>query len=174
MGYTERLTHLKNQLVCCIEAEMSDVYNADTEELGEAIDMLKDLEEALYYCTIIEAMEENAEDEKSERRHTSSHYRMYYEPKDKWDWDRNPHERDMMPDHMTRDWREGKSPESRRMYMESKEMGHDKAAQLRELEKYMQELSTDVVDMIQDSTSDEKQYLEKKLMALASKISQMK
>jgi hypothetical protein len=45
---------------------------------------------------------------------------------------------------------------------------------LRELEKYMQELSTDVVDMIQDSTPDEKQYLEKKLMALASKISQMK
>jgi hypothetical protein len=26
-----------------------------------------------------------------------------------------------------RDWREGRSPESRRMYMESKEMGHDKA-----------------------------------------------
>lgn len=174
MGHTERLTHLKNQLMCCIEAEMSDVYNADTEELGEAIDMLKDLEEALYYCTIIEAMEENDEDEKSERRHTSSHHRMYYEPKDKWDWDRNPHERNMTPEPMMRDWREGKSPESRRMYMESKEMGHDKAMQLRELEKYMQELSTDVVDMIQDSTPDEKQYLEKKLMALASKISQMK
>jgi hypothetical protein len=58
--------------------------------------------------------------------------------------------------------------------MEAKEMNQDKAQQLRELEKYMQELSTDVVDMIQDSTPDEKQYLEKKLMALASKISQMK
>ena len=37
---------------------MCNAYEADTEELGEAIDMLKDLEEALYYCTIIEAMEE--------------------------------------------------------------------------------------------------------------------
>lgn len=173
MGYTERLTHLKHQLICCIEAEMGDMYEADTAELSEAIDMLKDLEEALYYCTIIEAMEEN-EEEEDERRHVPSHHRMYYEPKEKWEWDRNPHERDMMPEPMMRDWREGKSPESRRMYMESKEMGHDKAMQLRELEKYMQELSTDVVDMIQDSTPDEKQYLEKKLMALASKISQMK
>jgi hypothetical protein len=28
----------------------------DTKELGEAIDMIKDLEEAIYYCTVTEAM----------------------------------------------------------------------------------------------------------------------
>lgn len=185
MGH-ERLKQLKNQLLCCIEGEMCNAYDANTEELGEAIDMLKDLEEALYYCTIIEAMEE--EGDKEYRKHEPDrHYeparmyyeqpRMYYEPRGKSSWEMNPHERDLSSmgnDSMMRDWREGRSPESRRMYMESKEMGHDKAMQLRELEKYMQELSTDVVDMIQDSTPDEKQYLEKKLMALASKISQMK
>jgi hypothetical protein len=75
---------------------------------------------------------------------------------------------------MMRDYREGRSPESRRMYMEAKEKGHDKAIQLRELEKYMQELTSDMVDMIQDASPEEKQYLEKKISALASKIGQMK
>ena len=69
---------------------------------------------------------------------------------------------------------EGKSPLSRKMYLEAKHMNKDKATQLRELEKYMQELSQDVVDMIADASPEEKQYLEKKITALASKVGQMK
>jgi hypothetical protein len=38
----------------------------------------------------------------------------------------------------------------------------------------MQELSQDMVDMIDDASPEEKQYLEKKLTALATKIGQMK
>ena len=38
----------------------------------------------------------------------------------------------------------------------------------------MQELSQDVVDMIQEASPEEKQYLEKKISALASQIGQMK
>ena len=38
----------------------------------------------------------------------------------------------------------------------------------------MQELTGDIVDMIQDSSIEEKQYLEKKITALATKIGQMK
>lgn len=68
----------------------------------------------------------------------------------------------------------GHSYKNRRMYMEAKEMHKDKAVQLRELEKYMQELTTDIVDMIQDASAEEKQYLEKKISALATKIGQMK
>lgn len=64
----------------------------------------------------------------------------------------------------------GNSYKNRRMYMEAKEMHKDKAVQLRELEKYMQELSTDIVDMIQDASSEEKAYLEKKISALATKV----
>jgi hypothetical protein len=75
---------------------------------------------------------------------------------------------------MMRDHREGKSPEVRRMYMEMKETNPDKSASLRELEHYMKELSSDVVEMIQEAYIEEKQYLEKKLLALASKIGQMK
>ena len=60
------------------------------------------------------------------------------------------------------------------MYMEAKEMHKDKATQLKELERYMQELTVDIVDMIEDASIEEKQYLEKKISALATKIGQMK
>jgi hypothetical protein len=35
------------------------------------------------------------------------------------------------------DYREGRSPRNRRMYMEAKETHQDKVTQMRELEKYM-------------------------------------
>ena len=73
-----------------------------------------------------------------------------------------------------RDEREGRSYNSRRMYMEARDMKRDKATQLRELERYMQELSQDITEMIADASPEEKQYLEKKITALASKIGQMK
>ena len=54
----ERLKHIKHKLVELVEAEMEEHLEAiDTEELGEVIDMIKDLAEAIYYCTVTEAME---------------------------------------------------------------------------------------------------------------------
>ena len=72
-----------------------------------------------------------------------------------------------------RDNREGRSPMSRKSYMESKEMHHDKTKKIQELEKYMQELSTDIVEMIEDASPEEKQMLHKKMTALTSKIEQI-
>jgi hypothetical protein len=72
-----------------------------------------------------------------------------------------------------RDPREGRSYNSRKMYMESKEMHKDKSSQLKELEKYMQELTQDMVEMIEGASPEEKQYLEKRVSALASKIGQI-
>ena len=71
---------------------------------------------------------------------------------------------------MTRDRREGKSPMSRKNYMESKEMHQSKTTQMRELEKYLQELSSDIVEMIQDASPEEKALIEQKISALAAKI----
>lgn len=71
------------------------------------------------------------------------------------------------------DWhdeREGRSPMSRKMYMESKMTHQDQATKLRELEKYMRELSEDVVDMISDASPEEKMTLQTKLNELISKI----
>ena len=41
---------------------------------------------------------------------------------------------------------------------------------LRELEKYMQELTADMVEMIEGASPEEKQLLERRISALATKI----
>jgi uncharacterized protein YPO0396 len=74
---------------------------------------------------------------------------------------------------MMRDEREGRSPKSRKTYMESKAQHSDKAMQMKELENYMQELTTDMVEMVEGSTQEEKQYLSKRIAALANKIQQL-
>ena len=54
----KRLEHMKETLVSCVEAELCNIKEANTHELGAAVDMIKDLEEAIYYCTITKAMNE--------------------------------------------------------------------------------------------------------------------
>ena len=144
MSCHTRLVDMKEKLMCAVECEMCDLANATTAELGEAINMIHHLEEAIYYHAITEAMNEK---EEKEDHHTHT-----------------PEE----------DEYEGHSHKNRKMYLEAKEMKKDKAVQLRELEKYMQELTSDIVDMIQDASVEEKQYLEKKISALATKIGSMK
>lgn len=164
----EELKYMKDCLTHYVKQEMTNLTEVDAKELGEAVDMIKDLAEAIYYCTITEAMHSNEDYEVDKEHHNSS--RMYYEA----DWPDNGNYTEQGMRSKMRDYREGKSPESRRMYMEGRDSGHDKANQLRELERYMQELSGDIVEMIQEASSEEKQYLEKKLVALSSKIGQMK
>lgn len=69
-----------------------------------------------------------------------------------------------------RDSREGRSGQSRRGYMESKEMHRDTESMKKELEKYMGELSEDVTEMISGSTPEEKALLRQKLSELSQKI----
>ena len=52
----EQLKSMKHQLTSIVQEQLSNTQNVDTKELGEAVDMIKDLAEAIYYCTIIEAM----------------------------------------------------------------------------------------------------------------------
>lgn len=169
--------------------------------------MIKDMEEAIYYCTITKAMEEK---EKETNSHATHYFTEYYYP--------DPYYRDMdrgtgrmyyndngsnsgnsnggsrgnsnggssngmgsrgysdgamyypggtryysefeYPMDMMRDAREGRSGKTRRTYMENKEMHTDKAAQLKELEKYVQELSKDLVEMVEGASPEEKQLLQ--------------
>lgn len=213
----DRLKRMKETLASCVEGQLGNLHNVDAKELGEVVDMVKDLEEAIYYCTITKSMEEAEKKEK----HTEHHYytpiyyrdmdrnggRMYYPEMDEdmMYYDGQP--RDSMgrftggrrnydgngssggnqsgtsgnstgsrqfserefPMYM-RDEREGRSPMSRRTYMESKQMHKDKASKIKDLEQYAKELSEDIVEMIEDASPEEKQILEKKMTALASKI----
>jgi hypothetical protein len=79
----ERLKHIKETILGCIEGEVCDLNSADTKELGEAIDMLKDLEEAIYYATITKAMHANEDREYKGKQEVMYYpYPMYYSTND--------------------------------------------------------------------------------------------
>ncbi len=71
---------------------------------------------------------------------------------------------------MMRDPRQGRSPMRRRMYMEGKEKHKDTSSQLHELEAYLQELSSDITEMIKDASPEERTTLRQKMTTLANKI----
>lgn len=186
----ERLKAMKECLMSVVQAQMNNLQCVDTKELGEAIDMIKDLEEAMYYCAITKAMEEKEHESEKEYHHyyTERIKEPYYIDKragktyyDYNDEDmgthsgsttgRTPYEqKEMYPSIDMRDHREGRSPISRKMYMESKELHKDKLSSLKDLEHYMRELSEDVTEMIEGASVEEKQLLQKKLTMLAQKI----
>lgn len=75
---TEALKTMKEQLMSCVQGQLGDLSKVDAHELGEAVDMIKDLAEAIYYCTITEAMEKseqkNGETVKTVNYYTSPIY----------------------------------------------------------------------------------------------------
>lgn len=189
----EQLKMMKEQLTSMIQSQMGDIRHTDTKELGEAIDMVKDLSEAIYYCTIVKSMEESDEGKTKEYPYNAERSRyygdgaivngaehtthtMYYGNR------RNPvyygeqypvyyRENEMRyQDMMSRDPREGRSPRSRRMYMESQEMHQDTSTKMKELENYVKELSNDITEMIEKASPEEKVLLRQKISALSDKI----
>lgn len=68
------------------------------------------------------------------------------------------------------DSREGRSGKIRKTYMEHKEAHHSTQEQMRELERYLQELASDITEMIEDATPEEKTFMHQKISALATKI----
>ena len=190
----EKLKHMKECLIACVQSQIAGNLEAvDAKELGEAIDMIKDLEEAIYYATITKAMEE-----KPLQHHNEQHQQYMPMMDDKQNYKPN-YNRNMnysdpmynrgssnggngrsymhdvdgamgMGQNYERDAREGVSPMYRKMYMEGKEMQHDKTKQMKDLENYVQELSNDIVEMISDASPEERQMLHQKICMLATKI----
>lgn len=199
----EKLKRLKEMLMDGVQAETSKgLQSVNKEELGEAIDMIKDIEEIIYYCSITKAMEEKEkENEYMQKHYSSMNYPMYsnggnrnYDGMDGRMWynggsssyasngsssggnnargggSRGYSDGWVMAPFDVRDYREGKSYATRRNYMEGKEMHHDKAKQMQELDKYVQELTDDVLEMIHDASPEEKIALSQKMTTLANKI----
>ena len=157
-----KLEWMKETIIEEVAKQFCNLESVNTCELGEAVDIIKDLSEAIYYCTITEALKEGDDWEesrkyyggkKTHRTEPSRHNMGTHESVEEW---RSPHE--------------GKSPMSRKAYMESKVMHKDKATQLQELERYAQELTTDLIEMIDGATPEEKQYLSNRIATLATKI----
>lgn len=194
----ERLKNMKETLMTAVESQLGNLKDVDAEELGEVVDMVKDLSEAIYYCTITKAMEENKEEEEHMEKYKKyfggSNYplppvmygegqyengrRMYYTNGSNGTMgsanpssNRGYHDGESYPyPAEIRDFREGRSPITRRNYMESKELHQGKEKQMKELEKYMKELTDDVLEMIEDASPEEKQILSQKLHMLSDRI----
>ena len=186
----DKLKNVKETLMASLMTQMGHLETVDTKELGEVIDMIKDLEEAIYYCTITKAMEEK-EPRKGEKDKEYHHYYtekymypplryeddiMYYDGNGSTSYASNGRggnghsngtsngsSRYYSPEYMYN------RPDSR-MYTESKAMHHPKATSVKELENYLHELSSDVTEMVEEASPEEKQMLKKKMMELAEKI----
>lgn len=242
---TEEMKTIQTQLMSCVQGQMGDLKNVDAKQLGQVIDMVKDLSEAIYYCTITESMEKAEKQEKEtvnninyyttpvyntggkmypdyyrdmEREKGYMYYPipMYYnggnsagtggnggnsggssnsgnnsggndargggtrgydEPYTNrmnymggMNYMGNNGMNGMVSPEMMRDPRQGRAAVRRRMYMEGKEKHKDTNSQLKELEAYLQELSTDVTEMIKDASPEERATLHQKMTMLANKI----
>lgn len=165
-----RLYDMKNCLISAAQSQMSNLQTCDAEELGEVIDMIKDIEEAIYYCTITTAMDNKEENERMYYRENYYNNTPVYSKSNRKRKNKDDHYDEKEVYINGRDPLEGRSPEYRRMYMESKELHKDKITAMKELEDYMSELSSDICEMIEDASPEEKQLLQKKIVALSNKI----
>ena len=156
----EGLKTIKKTLIAAVQGQIGDLGNVDAHEMGEVVDMIKDLEEACYYHTIVEAMEEK--DERGKRRYfrelpyypnpmydrdryeRDEPYRMYYHDGrgtrmnsgrySEYDDAIGPYRETKVPT-MKRDSREGRSGLSRKGYIEAREGHLDKETKMKELDK---------------------------------------
>lgn len=144
----ERFKCIEDILVTAVESQLDNLAEINTKELGEVIDMIKDLEKAIYYCSVTKAMKKSDSDLISNSHHLENTLSQYSQSL-------------------------GRSPYARKIYIDAKETHQDKTIQMKELEKYIQELGQDIIEMINGSSLEEKQYLSKKISALATKVSQL-
>ena len=194
----EQLKAIKRCLVDSLQSQLGDIKHLDAKELGEVTDAIKDVEEAMYYCSIIKAMEKSEEEGKEKQAFNNINYYMDGSPATYMTrstagrkmYDEYPMEdRQYYVPYMEyapymmrdKDWREAhmysegskpmdRSSMSRRMYMENKKTKVKDTESMQDLEHYIKDLGEDLTDMIQNSTPEEKQVLSTKLQQLASKV----
>lgn len=196
-----KLKHMKDKLITAIGEQIDGNLEAvNSGELGDAIDMVKDLSEAIYYCTVTEAMEGN-DYSKGSHRPTAHYYgegsTMYHTRPEEYYYPmrREEHYPIMYSSGNTNSSNSGGGSryyeEPSRMYYSPNysmmdyerdrssasrrrymdgKMYKDKSSQMKELESYTQELATDITEMIRDASPEEKQLLQQKISMLASKI----
>ena len=195
MEKTTDICKLLEKMICTFKGEVdSNVANLDTDEAYKVADIIKDLSEtykniskALYYGTVSSAMEdyegESEEDEgmryytpmrDSRGRYMRRRYHdmgmnshvMYDDPRyydENRDLDRGRGrmyytEHDM--GYKQHDMRDGHNWNSRRTYMENPSKEN--------LEKHIEDISTDIKELMVNMTPDNKVMVKNKLISLAN------
>ena len=169
----ERMKSIKETLLNRVLAETLHLDSVDTKELGEVIDMIKDMEEAIYYCTITKAMNEKEQPKEKEHHYYTERY-MYPEP---WEDNVMYYDGGRMSGGSRGSNGRGNNQSSNgssryygsdyRMKMYSETHGRKS---IKELEDYLHELSSDITEMISDATPEERHMLKKKVSELSDKI----
>lgn len=87
--HIEKLKSIQECLASAAEAQVYDLENVDAQELGEVIDIIKDIEETIYYCTVTKAMKEGVEEYREPEAMYYGGYRRKHpswREKDMGDW----------------------------------------------------------------------------------------
>jgi hypothetical protein len=211
----KRMYCMTEKLAECAEKQFdAGIENIDTAEMGQVVDMMKDLSEAMYYRELTKAMQEfDAEDvmEMLDRygdgRKFYDHYRyadgrfapkgrgtyrrgyeeppyyhmtpeMYRNMEQYRDTDRGSGRMYYTEPSMSSDsvsHMESRYDMAKRNYTESKELHRgntpdDKEHKMKELEKYMREIGSDIAEVISDASPEEKTLLKQKLQVIMQKI----
>ena len=211
----KRMYCMNEKLAECAEKQFdAGIENIDTAEMGQVVDMMKDLSEAMYYRELTKAMQEfDAEDvmEMLDRygdgRKFYDHYRyadgrfapkgrgtyrrgyeeppyyhmtpeMYRNMEQYRDMDRGSGRMYYTEPSMSSDsssHMESRYDMAKRNYTESKELHRgntpdDKEHKMKELEKYMREIGSDIAEVISDASPEEKTLLKQKLQVIMQKI----
>ena len=168
------------KLTKCAEMEFEKgVENVDTKEMGEVVDIIKDLAEAMYYRTLVVAMEDNEYGEDYDEYGPMEDGRRGYrgQPRSKTSgrymsigdgrrsnrgrrgYDEPMGDYEMTPEMY--DAKEGRSGMSRKTYMETKQMHTNdtqdsKNIKAKKLDEFFGDLYEDMKEMAHDMSNEEK------------------
>lgn len=162
----EHLCDMMKKLETYANEELSkDKSEICTHELGEVVDMIKDCAEGLYQMSVYNSMKEAEEEEKyyQKRRKNEMYYK--YPNNSLITIEKSPYLSDAQREnisHTMGDYDETK------YYTETRHYEHP--TKVSELEKYLQELSTDLAEIVKEATPEEKNILKQKIMGLQQKI----
>lgn len=188
----EKLAKMEERLVDCLSSQIDmGIDKVDTEEAYKVVDIIKDLAEAKYYCTVTEAMEEGSEEDvryyRGRSRDSRGRYmytmtpEMYreHDPKYYRDMDRaqgRMYYTGIANDAVTSpEMMESRYDEARRNYTETKAMhtgnnDMDNQANMKSLEKIANVFNEDITEMIPKMTPSEKTMLKQKLTGIMGRL----
>lgn len=184
----EQIKDLMKNIVSCVSAQATHLDQADVKEMSEAMDMIKDLAMAEYYCQITKAMEdpenqygEDYDENGPIRRGYSVSYprrNMYrgYDPN--WDMmpmrgysDNNMSSR-IYPDNMQMGYYEGnghyRNGETGRY--ESARRGYEETKDINSLNKIFDVIEADMKELKGKMTGSDIATSKQRLMALANML----
>lgn len=177
--HIERIHTMLEMLTECTLSELeSGVANASACEVGQAIDMIKDLADAEYHATITKAMNEAGDGEVLEKlgKYGSEERHYYVAPETRERTGAFYRERDIDREtknkmYYSEPHSENKLEMARRHYSESKNThssntADDKQEKLNKLDEYLTELKEDTRQLIEGMSPEERTMTKQKMQGI--------